>query len=188
MSRIGRQTIVIPPGVTVTDEAGKVLVKGPKGSLERRFPPALALTTSAGEVKVSLRDAGKTAELGALWGTYAAHLKNMIRGVTDGFEKRLIVEGIGYKAAVGLSADKAVAEAVTLNAGFSHPVVRTIPQGLKVTVEKNLVKISGFDRELVGQFAASLRAVRPPNPYKEKGIRYVDEVVIRKQGKKAVTT
>lgn len=181
MSRIGRQTIIIPPVVTVTHEAGRVLVKGPKGSLERQFPPALALAITSSEVKVSLRDAGRRSEQNAIWGTYAAHLKNMIRGVTDGFEKRLLVEGIGYKAAVG-------GETITLNAGFSHPVVRTIPKGLKVAVEKNMINISGFDRELVGQFAASIRAVRPPDPYKEKGIRYVDEVVVRKQGKKAVTT
>ncbi len=181
MSRIGRQTIVIPSGVTVTAKAGRVLVKGPKGSIERQFPPALDLAISVSEVKVSLRPADKISKFGALWGTYAAHLKNMIRGVTDGFEKRLLVEGIGYKAAVG-------SETITLNAGFSHPVVRTIPQGLKVAVEKNVINISGFDRELVGQFAAAIRAVRPPDPYKEKGIRYIDEVVIRKQGKKAVTT
>ncbi|MBI4136291.1 MAG: 50S ribosomal protein L6 [Candidatus Vogelbacteria bacterium] len=181
MSRIGRQTIIIPPVVTVTHEAGRVLVKGPKGSLERQFPPALALAITSSEVKVNLRDASRMSGQNALWGTYAAHLKNMIRGVTDGFEKRLLVEGIGYKAVVG-------GEVITLNAGFSHPVVRTIPKGLKVTVEKNMINISGFDRELVGQFAASIRAVRPPDPYKEKGIRYLDEVVVRKQGKKAVTT
>ncbi|MBI2100784.1 MAG: 50S ribosomal protein L6 [Candidatus Vogelbacteria bacterium] len=181
MSRIGRQTIIIPPGVTVTAESGRVLVAGPKGSLERQWPAALALAIAPGEVKVSLRDASRVSEFGALWGTHAAHLKNMIRGVTEGFGKSLLVEGIGYKAAVS-------PDTLTLNAGFSHPVARPIPRGLKVTVEKNLISISGFDRELVGQFAAVIRAIRPPDPYKEKGIRYADEVVIRKQGKKAVTT
>ncbi|MBI2097903.1 MAG: 50S ribosomal protein L6 [Candidatus Vogelbacteria bacterium] len=180
MSRIGRQTIVIPTDVTVTAAAGQVLVKGPKGSLKRPWPAALALAITASEVKVSLRDASRASEQSALWGTYAAHLKNMIRGVTEGFGKSLLVEGIGYKAVVS-------SDTIILNAGFSHPVVRPIPRELKVTVEKNLINISGFDRELVGQFAAVIRAIRPPDPYKGKGIRYADEVVIRKQGKKAVT-
>ena len=181
MSRIGKQTIIIPEKVTVSLEPERVLVRGPKGELARAWPRALILTVAPGAAKVSLKNDSQAEELKAIWGTYAAHLKNMIKGVTTGFEKRLLIEGIGYKAA-------ATAEAVTLNVGFSHPVIWPIPEGLKVTLDKNLLTISGADCESVGQFAAILRAVRPPDPYKEKGLRYDDERVIRKQGKKAATT
>lgn len=181
MSRVGKQTIVIPDKVIVGLEAERVVVRGPKGELARVWPRALELTVAAGAAKVDLKNENRMDELKALWGTSAAHLKNMIKGVTVGFEKRLLIEGIGYKAAV-------TTETVTLNVGFSHPVVWPIPRGLKVVLDKNLLTISGADCELVGQFAATLRAVRPPDPYKEKGLRYIDERVIRKQGKKAATT
>src|SRR3989338_8855181 len=181
MSRVGKQTIVIPDKVPVGLEAERVVVLGPKGELARVWPRALELTVAAGAAKVDLKNENQMDELRALWGTSAAHLKNMIKGVTVGFEKRLLIEGIGYKAAV-------TTETVTLNVGFSHPVVWPIPRGLKVVLDKNLLTISGADCELVGQFAATLRAVRPPDPYKEKGLRYIDERVIRKQGKKAATT
>lgn len=181
MSRIGKQTIIIPEKVTVSVDVGQAAVRGPKGEMRRVWPRELTLTVSSGVAKVCPKDQDKESELSALWGTYVAHLKNMIKGVTAGFEKRLIIEGIGYKAVVN-------GETVTLNVGFSHPVVVSIPTGLKVAVDKNLITVSGIDREAVGQFTASLRAIRPPNPYKERGFHYADEVVIRKQGKKAVST
>ncbi len=180
MSRIGKKIIIIPTGVTVTIDGDKVVVKGPKGTNERVFPKALTITITASEVKVGLVPVKRESELSALWGTYAAHLKNMIVGVTTGFEKRLLIEGIGYKAAVA-------GEVITLNVGFSHPVVIPILKGLKVVAEKGLIIISGIDREVVGQFSATLRAIRPPDAYKQKGLRYSDEVVIRKQGKKVVS-
>lgn len=180
MSRIGKQSIQLPPGVTVRLEAGQLLVKGPKGELGRAWPRTLTLTVAAGEVKTDLAAGrGEIAGLGALWGTYTAHLKNMVLGVTAGFEKRLIIEGIGYKALLN-------ADTLTLQVGFSHPVVVSIPKELKLTLDKNLITVSGADREAVGQFAARLRAVRPPDPYKEKGLRYATEKVIRKQSHKVV--
>ncbi|MEK7585385.1 MAG: 50S ribosomal protein L6 [Patescibacteria group bacterium] len=179
MSRIGKKTIKIPAGVTVTHEAGLLSVKGPKGTNERSFPKALTIAIEGGEIKIGLAPVKRESEMSPLWGTYAAHLNNMILGVTTGFEKKLMIEGIGYKAAV-------TGENLTLNVGFSHPVVLAIPKGLKVAVDKGQMSIAGIDREVVGQFAAVIRAVRPPDAYKEKGLRYADEVVIRKQGKKVV--
>jgi len=180
MSRVGKQTLIIPDKVTVKLEAGQVSVHGPKGELARAWPRDLELTITATEAKVSLKNDNPD-ELGALWGTYASHLKNMIQGVTAGFEKKLLIEGIGYKAAV-------TGENITLNVGFSHPVVSPIPKGLKVVVEKGLITMNGINCEILGQFAATIRAIRPPDPYKEKGLRYSDETVIRKQGKKAAAT
>ena len=180
MSRVGKQILTIPDKVTVKIEAGQVLVHGPKGELARAWPRELILTLTPTEAKVSLKDIGK-ADLAALWGTYTSHLKNMIQGVTNGFEKKLMIEGIGYKAAV-------TGETITLNVGFSHPVILPIPKGIKVVVDKGTVTIGGIDCEILGQFAATIRAVRPPDPYKEKGLRYSDETVIRKQGKKVAAT
>lgn len=181
MSRIGKQTIVIPEKVTVNLTAGQVAVSGPKGELTRSWPAELDLALAAGAVKVRPKAANqdRRAALAPLWGTYTAHLKNMIAGVSEGFVKRLVIEGIGYKTSLA-------GGAVNLNVGFSHPVSVPIPAKLKVVIEKNLITVSGPDREAVGQLAASLRAVRPPDPYKEKGLRYDDEKVTRKPGKKTV--
>lgn len=178
MSRLAGQPIAIPDGVIIQMDEGKLTVRGPKGELERNFRK---------EVVIELADDGitlttpKTTILSkALCGTYASHIKNMIEGVTSGFEKRLVIEGIGYKVSI---------EGTTLVflVGFSHPVKIEIPSGINVIVEKNTVIINGIDKEQVGSFAANVRLIKKPEPYKGKGIRYSDEVVRRKHGKKAIT-
>ena len=182
MSRIGKQAIIIPAGVTVAtvvaDEGTTVTVNGPRGESRRLFRSDIAITVDEGKVALVPRPE-RAAEAGALWGTYAAHVKNMIVGAATGFSKQLAIEGIGYKGSVS-------GQALTLNVGFSHPVIIIAPEGVKINLEKNLLTVSGPSKEAVGQFAASVRAVKPPDPYKEKGIRYVDERVARKQGKKVV--
>lgn len=181
MSRIGKQTIAIPAGVTVTAVAGDsgttVTAKGPRGELTRLFRPNIAIGIS--EDKVTLTPKNAVTD-GALWGTYGSHIKNMVAGVASGFTKHLVIEGIGYKGSVA-------GQTLTLNVGFSHQVPITAPAEVKITLEKNILTVSGPSKETVGQFAASVRAIKPPDPYKEKGIRYADEKVIRKQGKKVVS-
>ncbi len=176
MSRIGKQLIEIPSGVSVEQENGKVTVNGPKGTLVRGFLPEVSFEIS--DNTVTCHPEGDSVKHRSLWGTYASHLKNMVTGVTHGFEKKLIIEGIGFKASLQGS-DKLV-----LDLGFSHSVIVDIPEGLSVTVEKNVVTISGIDKEAVGKLAARIRSFKKTEPYKGKGIRYEGEVVLRKQGKK----
>lgn len=179
MSRVGKQIIEIPPKTEVTVSAGSVRVKGPLGELERSFRPEdVHITVEGNEVKVDPKRNTKISR--SLWGTYASHVKNMVEGVNTPFEKKLVVEGVGYRVEVR-------GEELVLSVGFSHPVALAIPTGVTVAVEKNEITISGFDKERVGQFAANVRAVRKPEPYKGKGIRYSDEIIRRKQGKRAVT-
>lgn len=175
MSRLGKQPLKIPAGVTVTCDNGLLTVAGPKGTLTRVIKPDVTITVGEGEVVVT---PNQTAAAPALWGTYAAHLRNMIKGVTEGFTKILEIEGVGYKADVK-------GTTLTLSVGFSHPVPLEIPAGLTAVVEKNVITISGSDKDLLGQFAADVRKVKEPEPYKGKGIRYRGEFIIRKQGKKA---
>lgn len=151
-------------------------VKGPLGTLSRTFRPHIAISIENGEI--SLAPTHDSLETKALLGTYVAHIKNMISGVHKPYEKKLVVEGIGYKADV-----KGATLAMAL--GFSHPVDVPIPSDLKVTSEKNVITVSGIDTEKVGRFAADVRALKKPEPYLGKGIRYADEVIRRKQGKKA---
>jgi len=182
MSRLGLQPINLPAGVEASMTDGVFTIKGPKGELSRAFRPEIAITINGPEVV--LIPAGKTererSNLKPLWGTYAAHLRNMVRGVTEGFTRTLLIEGIGFKAAVN-------GETLVLELGFSHSVKMSIPAGLKVTTEKGAIVIQGHNLEMVSQFAAAVRALKPTEPYKGKGIRYVDEVVRRKQGKKTTT-
>ena len=175
MSRLGKKPIIIPEKTEVKFAAGVLSVKGPLGELTRKIRPEIRVKIDAG--KVELTPHGNSSEVSALWGTYASHIKNMVMGVNQAFVKKLIIEGIGYKAEVK-------GEGMTLNLGFSHPVNIKIPKGLKVVSEKGSITISGFDKELVGQFAAAVRALKKPEPYKGKGIRYDGEVIRRKQGKK----
>jgi large subunit ribosomal protein L6 len=177
MSRIGKKPITIPNQVALSAAAGVVTVKGPLGTLSRAFKEAITITI--GEKEVILAPARETVETRALWGTYASHLDNMITGVTRGYEKRLLIEGVGYRAQL-------TGANLTLNLGFSHPVVVPVPEGLKVAVDKNVITITGVDKDLVGEFAARIRALKKPEPYKGKGIRYEFEVVRRKEGKKVV--
>lgn len=176
MSRIGKQEINIPAGTTVTQSDAMVHVKGPKGELSREFKDAVAITIEGDTIRLAPAKESRLAQ--ALWGTYASHLKNMIAGVNTPYEKKLIVEGVGFK--VNVEGNK-----LRLSVGFSHDVELPIPDGIDVTVEKNVIGISGINKELVGSFAGKVRAQRKPEPYKGKGIRYIDEVIRRKQGKKA---
>jgi len=177
MSRIGKKPIVIPQGVEVSLLSGAVSVKGPLGTLSRSFPPLVGISVKDGFVVVSpLGNAPNTA---ALWGTVVAHIGNLILGVTTPFVKKLVIEGIGFKAEVKGSS-------LFMNLGFSHPISIPIPQGVSVKTEKNVITISGIDIEAVGKFAATIRDIKKPEPYKGKGIRYEGEVVRRKQGKKTV--
>ncbi|GMU73993.1 MAG: 50S ribosomal protein L6 [Candidatus Campbellbacteria bacterium] len=176
MSRIGRQKITIPEKTTVTVDNGMLTVTGPKGTLTRMFRPDIAIAVEGGEVTLTPKK--ETKQTKALWGTYGSHIQNMIDGVNRGYEKKLILEGVGFRIEVK---GKDVAMAL----GFSHPVVVPIPEGLTVTSEKNLTTISGIDKELVGQFAAKIRSLKKPEPYKGKGFRYDDEIIRRKEGKRA---
>lgn len=176
MSRLAKKPIDIVAGTTVTLSGNTVTVQGPKGTLTRTFRPEV--TVEQVENTLVLTPHGDTVFVRSLWGTVGSHLRNMIQGVTSGFEKKLILEGVGFKSAVSGSS-------LELALGFSHPVKVAIPQGLTVTAEKNLITILGIDKELVGQFAAQVRSLKKPEPYKGKGFRYDDEVIRRKQGKKS---
>lgn len=175
MSRIGKNPIAILPKTEVTVSGETITVKGPLGTLTRTFAKGVAVAVEGNEILVSKTE--DTIFTRALWGTVASHLRNMVSGVNTPFVKKLIVEGVGFKSAV-------TGKDITLSLGFSHPVIMPIPEGLTVTAEKNIITITGIDKELVGSFAARLRAKKKPEPYKGKGIRYDGEVIKRKEGKK----
>ena len=177
MSRIGKKPIVIPEKTNVSIDGFVVTVKGPLGEIKREFKPKIKMTVESGTVVLKPND--PTNETNALWGTYASHVKNMIDGVNKLFAKKLLIEGIGFKAEVKGSE-------MILNLGFSHQVKMPIPADLKVTSEKGAINISGIDCESVGQFAAKVRDLKKPEPYKGKGVRYDGEVIRMKQGKKAI--
>lgn len=179
MSRIGKKSILIPANVEVKIDGMTVLVKGPKGELSFKVAPQIEVEKKEDKIFISINIETKLAK--SLWGLSRVMIFNMIKGVTDGFEKRLEIQGIGFKAAIE-------GENLVLAVGFSHPVKVQVPKSLKVSVEKNIIIISGIDKELVGQYAANIRKIKPPEPYKGKGIRYVGEVVRRKVGKKVATT
>jgi large subunit ribosomal protein L6 len=175
MSRIGKKVIAIPANTTVTYTDGLLTVKGPLGTLSKKLKPEIVISIAPTEV--TLEPKRITLETKALWGTYASHIMNMITGVTTPFVKKLILEGIGYKSEVkGTN--------LVMALGFSHPVSVAIPEGLKVTAEKNLITTTGMDKEAVGSFVAQVRSLKKPEPYKGKGMRYEGEVIKRKQGKK----
>ena len=175
MSKIGRKPINIPEGVDVKIDGSVVKVKGPKGELERKVNPGIKVEQKDNALGISL--ASKDTE-NRLWGLERALINNLIIGVSQGFEKKLEVNGVGYRAAVA-------GKKLNLELGFSHPIEMEIPEGLEVKVQKNIISIAGIDRHKVGQFAANIRSQRPPEPYKGKGIKYVEEQIIRKEGKKA---
>ncbi len=175
MSRIGQRPVAIPRGVSVNRGDGSIQVKGPKGTLSVLLPTAISVEVANEEIRFARPDDRK--ETRALHGLARALVGNMVKGVTDGFFKNLEIEGVGYRAEVQ-------GQNLTLNLGFSHPVVMPVPEGLKVSMNGNTrIKVEGIDKQLVGQFAAEIRAVRPPEPYKGKGIRYAGERVRRKVGK-----
>ncbi len=168
--------MALPSGVEVTLTDGVLKVKGPKGELSRPVTDDVNFNIEGTSVTLT---PGETDAAPALWGTYASHLRNMVTGVTEGFEKILEIEGVGYRAEVKGSE-------IVLNVGFSHPVPLEIPAGISAEVVKNEIKLAGIDKDALGQFAANVRKVKKPEPYKGKGIRYQGEYIIRKQGKKAV--
>ncbi len=173
MSRIGKQPIAIPEGVQVDIADGLVKVKGPKGNLERDFSALKVKINKDKDISIEQADADS-----ASWGLARALLANMVTGVTTGFTKTLEVHGVGYKAA-------AQGKSLNLDLGFSHPVKVDVPEGLEVSVEKDKIIFTGIDSEKLGNFAASVRKLRPPEPYKGKGLRYEGEHVQIKEGKKA---
>lgn len=177
MSRVGKNPVVIPQGVDFSFDGRDISVKGKFGSLTWSVPSDVEFKKNdSGEVEFSPRNQSKLAR--SLWGTSRATVANMIHGVSEGFVKKLSVHGVGYRAAVQ-------GNLLDISAGFSHPVRMPIPDGLKVQVTDNTqIEISGFDKQQVGQFAATVRSVRPPEPYKGKGIRYADERIRMKEGKK----
>lgn len=175
MSRLAKKPISIPQGATVHFENGVLGVKGPKGELKRVIPRDISLSISASEILVAVANASRRAAV--LSGTFASHVRNMLEGVTKGFEKKLEIEGIGFRVEMkGAS--------LVLNVGFSHPVVVEPRPGITLKTEKNVIIVSGSDKELVGDEAARIRRVKKPEPYKGTGIRYAGEIIRRKAGKK----
>jgi large subunit ribosomal protein L6 len=176
MSRIGKKPVAVPKGVTLDLQGNTVAVKGPKGELRRTLHPAMKLALADGSFTVA-RPSDEPRHK-ALHGLSRTLVQNMIDGVTKGFSKTLEIQGVGYKA-------EAKPYGVNLIVGFSHPVKYEAPKGIKISVENNtIVKIEGADKEIVGQVAAELRAVRPPEPYKGKGVRFAGEQITLKEGKK----
>jgi len=175
MSRIGKQPIPVPAGVKVELKGTHVKVTGGKGSLERDIRPEIEIAQKGEELVCTPK--GTSKRVMAFWGMTRSLVNNMVIGVDKGFEKKLMVEGVGYRA-------KASGSTLTLNVGFSNPVEFTVPKGIEVSVDKdNVITLSGVDKELVGLTAARIRQIRKPEPYKGKGIRYADEHIVRKVGK-----
>ena len=176
MSRLAKNIIKIPGNVTVTVADGTLKVKGPLGEVSKNVNPSVTLTVTPEGVKIEPQ--GNTKLARALTGTFASHVQNMMAGVVTKYTKKLELQGIGYKVELQ-------GKNLKFQVGFSHPVIMAIPSGVEALVEKNVITISGIDKEMVGQFAANVRAVKKPEPYKGKGIRYEGEYVREKQGKKA---
>lgn len=175
MSRLGKKPIEIPEGVTVKFVDNEIIVKGPLGELKQKLHKAVNVEVEGKNVKITVENPEEKKNK-EQWGLASSLVKNMLLGVKTGFEKKLEINGVGYKAAVS-------GEKLVLNLGFSHPYDFVIPKGIKILVEKNIVTISGFDKQLVGEVAAQIRKIRKPEPYKGKGIKYSDEVIRRKAGK-----
>ncbi len=176
MSRVGSSAINIPADVTVSHEGGLMVVKGKNGELSAPLHGDVEL--SLADNVATLKPVRDTRQAKALWGTMRASLNNMVLGVSAGFTRKLEINGVGYRAA--MQGNKLV-----LSLGYSHPVEMDVPAGLKVNVENNTsITITGADKHLLGQFAAEVRAKRPPEPFKGKGVKYADEYIVRKEGKK----
>ena len=177
MSRIGRVPIAIPTGVKIRHEAGQVHVEGPKGALSLGVPPTITLTQEGQQLKVATTSQEPDSKM--MYGLYRSLINNMVQGTGNGFTKELEIVGVGYRAQLS-------GKQLSLSVGFTHPVVMPIPEGVTVEVPKPTnVIIKGFDKQKVGQFAADVRHVAPPEPYKGKGIKYAGEVIRRKAGKAA---
>jgi large subunit ribosomal protein L6 len=174
LSRIGKLPIEIPSGVTITVDSGDVTVKGPKGELKQFITPAVTVEVKDGVLTVSPKDESKVAR--SQHGLMRSLINNMVTGVTQGFEKKLEVNGVGFRVNGG-------GQNLEMALGFSHPVKYTAPEGVNITVNKMEITVSGVSKQQVGQVAAEIRALKKPEPYKGKGIKYADEVIIRKAGK-----
>ncbi|MFA5211379.1 MAG: 50S ribosomal protein L6 [Patescibacteria group bacterium] len=177
MSRIGKKTIEIPQGVNVEIKDKTIFVQGSKGKLERKINDLITINKNDNFLSVSVKNEEDKKER-SLWGTYASHIQNMIDGVTKGFTKVLEINGVGYKVAMQ-------GKDLKLELGFSHPVIFKIPEVVEVKVEKNQITLFSADKELLGITAAEIRALRKPEPYKGKGIKYLDEIIRKKAGKTA---
>jgi large subunit ribosomal protein L6 len=175
MSRIGKKPVVIPSGVKVEKKDLTLTVTGPKGALKLDIHPKVEITVNDKEVLVDVKGKDNKKEK-ALWGLFRSLIQNQVDGVTKGFEKKLEVIGVGFKVAT-------TPGKITMALGFSHPVEVIVPKDITVTVDKNTISISGADKQRVGQFAAEVRELKKPEPYKGKGIKYIDETIIRKAGK-----
>ncbi len=178
MSRIGKQPIIIPEKTQINIEDNLVIAKGELGELSIEIPKDFKIEEQEGKIIISI--ANKHPKSSAYWGLYRSLINNIVLGVSTGFEKSLEIQGVGYRAVIQ---DKEL----ILNLGYSHPINIIIPDSIKCEVEKNIIKISGINKQEVGQMAANIRSYRKPEPYKGKGIRYVGEYVRRKVGKRVAT-
>lgn len=179
MSKVGKKPIILPEGVSTSLENNKLLVKGPKGSLETEFGGKISVKLEDKQILVEKAENGK--QSAALWGLTRALIANMVLGVTQGFGRELELQGSGYR--MNLKGKQ-----IEFALGFSHPVVIDIPAGIEVAIERNILTIKGIDKRLVGQFTANIRALKEVEPYKGKGFRYVGEQVRKKEGKKTVAS
>ncbi|OIO45870.1 MAG: 50S ribosomal protein L6 [Parcubacteria group bacterium CG1_02_37_51] len=177
MSRIGKQPIIIPAGVDVKISEDLITVKGPKGSLEIAVPRLVKIEMKDQEIICSITNQ-ENKEQKSMWGTTRSNVQNIITGATEGFSKQLEINGVGHKATME-------GAKLVLNVGFSHPVEYPQTEGIELAVEKNVITVSGINRQRVGQVAAEIRAIKKPEPYKGKGIKYIDEYIRRKAGKVA---
>lgn len=176
MSRIGKKPVTVANGIDVSVEGTEIVAV--KGKNEKRLETHGRVEISIDGSEVTFGKVGESKESAAFWGTYRALFANIIEGLDKGFKKSLEINGVGYRAAVQ-------GQTLNLQLGFSHPVDYAIPEGVEVTVEKNLIHLSGTDKQTIGQVAAEIRSFRPPEPYKGKGVKYTDEVIVRKAGKSA---
>lgn len=180
MSRLGKLPIELPAGTEARLSGDFIIVKGSKGELKTKLHNLVKITLTDKEISLTVDDK-ESGQAKALWGLYRSLIRNMVAGVNQPYIKKLEINGVGYKAAV--SGGK-----LTLNVGFSHPVIYELAQGIKAEVQANIITVSGIDKYLVGETAAQIRKIRPPEPYKGKGIKYVEEILRRKAGKTAGKT
>ncbi len=176
MSRVGKEPVSIPGGIEVSMDGTEIVAR--KGDKEKRLETHGRVNVEIKENKVMFTRNGADKQSSAYWGTYRALLNNLLIGLDKGFTRSLEINGVGYRAAVS-------GKTLELQLGFSHPINYTIPEGLEVSVDKNIITIKGDEKQVVGQAAAEIRAFRPPEPYKGKGVKYTDEVIVRKAGKTA---
>ncbi len=177
MSRVGKKVRIIPAGVQVEVKQNRLVVKGPKGELTQLIHPRVTVSVNDGKMEVTVANPESKSDR-ALWGTFSSIIANMLEGVTNGFKKQLEINGVGYKVSMS-------GTTLVMDVGFSHPVNFVPDKNVKLSVEKNIITVEGFEKQMVGEMAAQIRAIKKAEPYKGKGIRYIDEVVRRKAGKTA---